>query len=112
MNYMAEAFAPAEAKYRSQVLHATWGHLAATEGVKHPGTILFAHGEYGDIVPLRADFPTVNDSPWFFDAMSDYIDRQVMRRKNPGTIYRFSGYYVLQKNGKGRFSGKVKVVKI
>jgi len=109
---MEEAFAPAEAKYRSQVMHATWGHLAAEQGVRHPGSILFAHGEYGDIVPLRTDFPTVHDSPWFFDGLNDYIGRQVMKRNKPGTIYRFDGWYVLQKNGKGRFSGKVHVVKV
>ena len=106
---MEDAFAPVEDNYRRQVMHATWGHLAAEERVRHEGTLLFAHGEYGAIVPLRASFPTVHDSPWFFDAMIDYIYK---RKTTAGAIYRFTGYYMLLKNGKGRFTGKVRVVKI
>lgn len=106
---MKDAFASVEVEYHKRVIHATFGHLAAKQGTRHVGEILFACGEYGDIVPIRTSFPTVLDNPWFFDAMQEFIEKKA---KDGGTIYRFKGCYVLHKNGSGRFYGKVSKVEV
>lgn len=105
MSTMADAFAPAEAKYKAEVMAATWGHLAP-KPKKYEGTILFAHGEYGDLVPLRAAFHGLPDSPWFFDDMTDWIFEQ---KTEEGKIYLFVGSYTKFKNGNCRFSGKTTI---
>lgn len=53
---MAEAFAPAEAAHRARIMGETWGHLAPKPSNIYTGTIMFAHSEYGDLVPLRTAF--------------------------------------------------------
>lgn len=107
MSYMEAAFAPVEAMYREQVQQATWGHLAPIPRRTYRGTILFVHGDYGDITPIRVRFPDLPDSPWFFEGMIEFLSS---RRTRPGTVYLFSGSYMQCKNGAHRFSGKVRVV--
>lgn len=106
---IADAFAPAEAKYKAQVMGATWGHLAPKGGKVYRGSILFAHGEYGDLVPLRATFEGLPDSPWFFQDMTDWICRQ---ETEGGRIYSFHGTYAKAKNGDFNFDGEVRCLDI
>lgn len=106
MDYMEEAFAPHLERARAEVLSATWGHLAPKPRRKYRGTVLFVHGEYGDIVPVRVRFAGLDDSPWFFEGLSDFI---ASRKTKPGRLYLFSGTYMQCKNGTHRFSGKVRV---
>ena len=106
---MESAFAPYEAQHKAEVMAATFGHVAPQPGVKYEGEILFAYGEFGDIVTIKSNFANLSDSPWFFDDLSDFICE---KSKTEGTIYRFSGTYTKFKNGKCRFSGKVVEVKI
>ena len=91
------------------VMRGTWGHLAPEHRKVYHGEILFAFGEYGDIIPIRCNFEGLPDSPWFYDQMTDFIAE---KSKDKGTIYRFEGTYMLFKNGKCRFSGKVNKVKV
>lgn len=81
-NYMEQAFAPAEAKYREDVKRATWGHLAPQKNKVYKGHIVFAVGCYGDDplnpVVLACSFKDrqgqeLTDSPWFFDSLSDFV---------------------------------------
>ncbi len=87
---IADAFAPAEAAYREKVMQHTWGHLAPERAKSYPGKMVFALGEYGDYVPIHVNFEGLDDSPWFFQDMMDFI---VSHTETPG-IFRFEGKYV------------------
>ena len=101
------AFAPAEAAYRAKVLGATFGHLAPSVRKKYRGTIVFAQSEYGSLVPIRADFKNLPDSPWFFEHLNDFVAK---RAAEAGTVYKFEGTYMVFKNGRPSFSGTVREV--
>lgn len=101
---LAEALAPAEAAHRSRVLTATFGYLAPSVRKKYRGSILFTQSDYGQYVPIKADFPDLPDSPWFFEHLNDFVCE---RAAEPGKVYRFDGTYMLFKNGKPSFSGSV-----
>jgi len=104
---LSDAFAEHEARYRAAVMEATWGHLAPEPRRVYTGYILFAYGAYGGIVPIQCEFDGLNNSPWFFDDLIEYIDQYVEQRGVKGSVYRFDGTYVKFKNGGCRFSGKV-----
>ena len=101
---LAEAFAPAENKYRNQVLANTWGHLAPKPQNKYEGYILFTLGAYGDITVIDCEFKDLDDSPWFYDHMYDFVCNNSQER---ASTYLFEGTYTMFKNGKCRFSGKI-----
>lgn len=101
---LANAFAPHEAAYRSRVLASTFGHLAPSVRKKYRGTIIFTQSAYGALVPIRADFPSLPDSPWFFEHLSDFVTERAVE---PGKVYRFEGSYMVFKNGNPSFSGTV-----
>lgn len=112
---MASICATIEADAKCRVMHETFGHLAVEPGSKpFPGSFLFIYGEYGDFPCIESNFPGVEDSPWFFDAMNEYIWGKI-KDKGPasekGRVYRFTGTYRMFKNGVSRFSGKVKKIK-
>lgn len=102
---MADVFAPIEAAHRARVMRMTWGHLAPKGGKVYRGSMLFAHGEYGDIVPLRAHFIDLPDSPWFFSDMMEWIAKQ---ETTGGKIYSFHGTYAKAKSGEFNFDGEVR----
>lgn len=84
----AEAFAPMDAHYRSQVIAATWGHLAPQKRKAYQGWILFAIPEYdsGNPCIIEAEFKGLGDSPWLYDAMWDFASKV----EKVG-VYRFDG---------------------
>lgn len=102
-NYMEEAFAPALAKYKAQVMAETWGHLAPTSDRRYDGYMIFACGAYGDIVLLQADFEDLPDSPWFYEDAQDFIAGKTER----GFLYRFVGTYEKFDNGEFNFDGRI-----
>ncbi|MFT4064379.1 hypothetical protein [Paraburkholderia sp.] len=108
---MADVFAPVEARNRAIVMHNTWGHLAPEPRRIYRGEILFAHGEFGDLVVLRSKFRGLPDSPWFYEHLTDFASDKAFKRR-PGAVLRFEGTYTMFKNGNGRFSGKVRDVRI
>jgi hypothetical protein len=102
---LQESFAPAEHAYRSQVLAATWGHLAPEPRKAYTGYIVFTWASYGgSLVTIDANFEGLPDSPWLYEDMDQYVEDHALIE---GTVYRFDGTYTKLKNGKGRFSGKV-----
>lgn len=101
---LADAFAPAEARHRSQVLAATFGHLAPQARKKYPGSIIFAQSEFGQLVPIRSSFDDLPDSPWFYQHLTDFV---ADKATEPGQVCRFEGHYQLYKNGKGKFTGTI-----
>ncbi len=104
---LAEAMAPAEAAYQNRVLRGTFGHLAPSIRKKYRGSILFTQTEYGQLVPIRAAFSGLDDSPWFFDHLSSFVAENAI---DAGVVYKFEGTYMVFKNGKPSFSGTVKVL--
>jgi hypothetical protein len=87
----------------------TWGHLAPKHRKVYALDILFAHGDYGDIVPIRVNKGELDDSPWFFDGMLEFLSS---RPTSPGKLYKFAGTYTLLNNGNHRFSGRVRPARV
>jgi len=106
---LAEVAASVHAINTAIVMRQTWGHLAPKPRRRYQGYILFIHGEYGDIVPVRVAFRDLDDSPWFFEGMLDFL---FSRKTRPGRVYRFIGSYMMLKNGKHRFSGRIRSVRL
>jgi len=99
-----ELFSEHEARERSAVMHDTWGHLAPTARVRHKGFIVFAKTCYRQEVVIESEFSGLNDSPWYYDALHDYISEKLNTRDEG--IYRFDGDVYMCLNGKFKFSGK------
>lgn len=103
-----DAFQPAEQLYRAAVLRDTWGHLAPDKGRKYLGFVVFACGEFGDIVSLHSDFGTLDSSPWFYDALSDFMAGHALKENTDGgAVFRFDGHF-----RNYRFVGKVRRLKV
>lgn len=99
---MAEAWAPIEAAHRAAVMEDTWGHLAPKKNKIYRGRIVFAVGIYGndELNPtaIHCHFEGLDDSPWFFDALSDFLqsgqsDIGKTRRFPEGAVYQFDGTF-------------------
>jgi len=73
----AAAFEPAENWYKQQVQYATWGHLAPKKNHTYRGHIVWALDLYdsGYLNPkvLEIQLDGLPDSPWFYDAMIDFL---------------------------------------
>lgn len=91
---MADAFAPAEARYKAEIMADTWGHLAPKKNKAYHGHIVFAIGCFGsdhlNPTPLACEFDDLDSSPWFFDAMMDFL-RDIETKE--GCVYRFDGTF-------------------
>lgn len=87
---MSEVFAPIMAKYRADVIAATWGHLAPCKRKTYQGYVLFAIPVYDSGTPciIDADFEDLNDSPWLYDAMWDFASQTTQ-----AGVYRFDGTF-------------------
>lgn len=95
----AEAFAPAEARYRAEVMKDTWGHLAPKLNAVYRGHITFAFGCFGSdylnatVLDCQLESKTAGEltsSPWFYDTMIDFLDTF---NGEEGAIFRFEGYF-------------------
>lgn len=93
---------------KDKVLSQTFGHLYPKDNRPHVGHLVFTIGGYGDITPIDASFKDIDDSPWFYDDMQDYISKSKFKR---GNIYVFVGTYRKLKNQRGIFTGKTKTIK-
>lgn len=95
-NWAEEAFAPAERKYRSQVLQNTWGHLAPKRNKQYTGYIVFAVGCFGsdplNPTVIQCDFGDLDSSPWFYDALTEFVGDEA-NRGEAGNVYRFDGTF-------------------
>jgi len=103
---IADAFAKPEADYKSKVMEHTWGHLAPKRNKIYPCRIVFAVGIFGDDAlnptAIHCHTPGLESSPWFFDAMMDFMQDT---HPTEGKVYEFIGTF---KNY--RFSGNIKIV--
>lgn len=69
---------------RELVMKATWGHLAPEKNKTYRGKVIWALGcgyNYSDLNPtvLLCDFEELPDSPWFYDALIDFLQELVER---------------------------------
>ena len=89
-----DAFDVAEEHYRSEVISATWGHLAPKKNKSYSGRIVYAVGCFSEgrlnPVPIVSQFDGLDDSPWLFDALNEFIQTQ---NNEPGCIYEFTGKF-------------------
>ena len=93
---MQEAFASAEAQYRSKVMAHTWGHLAPSKGRTYRGHIIFAIGCFGsdnlNPMPLTCEFKGLDSSPWFYDSLIQFL-QELDKSDCEGTVWRFDGTF-------------------
>lgn len=111
---LRDQFECIEAANKAIVMHQTWGHLEAEPGTKHPGWILFACGQHGDVCVIESHFPSFGEGPLYFSNRQDYL-MDLMDEGGPCRdtgVYLFSGVYRRFKNGNSRFIGKVKRAQI
>lgn len=91
---IADAFAPAIARYKDTVIYATWGHLAAKKDKTYKGRIVYAVGCYGndELNPtaLISDFKGLKNSPWEFEAVQEFLQHKTTPKK-VGCVYEFVG---------------------
>jgi hypothetical protein len=105
---LADAFAPVEAKYRAQVIAATWGHLAPEPQRLYRARVIFTCAAYSgtySIINAKLDVP---DSPWLFD----HLIELAMRKARDGRVSVFEGTYRITKTGRGIWKGTTRVVRI
>lgn len=100
---MAEALAGADARYRAQVMHATWGHLEQKRGELQKGWFVFSIAAYsGHHVLLGSDWGKLSDSPGLWEAMMNYMDHHAKR----GVVMRLEGHVRRFKNGNYQIGGR------
>lgn len=91
---LADALVSWEARYAAEVAKDTWGHLAPRKNKTYRGHIVFAAGCFGsdDLNPtaLRCEFKGLDSSPWFFDAMADFL---ASLEVEAGEVYCFEGTF-------------------
>lgn len=103
---LADAFAPAEARYRAQVMFQTWGHLYPKLGFQYEGEITFAVAGYGGICSIiTANWGTLEDSPLLYEAMDQVFNKVDIDRRG---VFKWTGKLFAYKNGNLRLTkGKV-----
>lgn len=94
----------------NQVTRETFGHLAPVHRKIYRGEVVFANADIaGEGQPIiRTDFPGLDASPWFYQDLTNHFGELASKKLKPGTIAKWTGTYVLFKNGNCRFSGKIK----
>jgi hypothetical protein len=104
---LADAFAPAEAQYKANVMFLTWGHLYPTPGHKYRGKIVFGVAGYSGVCfILTADWGDLPDSPILFEAMQQVFDK--VKHSECG-VWEWEGELICYKNQKTRLTkGKVR----
>lgn len=104
---LADAFAPAEARYKAQVMYATWGHLYPQLGHRYHGKIIFGIAAYGgDCFILSADWGDLPDSPILFETMQSVFDKISIGERG---LWEWEGELICYKNQKTRLTkGKVR----
>lgn len=101
-----------------RVWQETWGHLAPHVRQVYVGHVLFTLGCHGDITVIDWDFElpdgmALEGSPWFHTDLHDQV-WEWLQQKNllRGGIWRFDGTFERLKNGKSRWRGKVRPMRV
>lgn len=105
-------------QYVEAVWQDTWGHLAPKARKTYQGFTIFTLGIHGDVTIIDWEFKLANGedlagSPWFHEdihnQVGDWIEKKDYLR---GGIWRFDGTFERLKNGKSRWRGKVRPMRI
>ena len=106
-DYMAEAFAEHEARYRAAVMAETWGHLDAPPGVTYRGFLVYAVTAWGQVEPIEAIFSHGTheaEGPGFYSHMCNFIGSGASGREVG--VYRFDGTYRVSRRGAATWKGR------
>jgi len=109
---LASVWGEIEARNRAVVMRQTWGHLDTKPGEAHVGHVLFALGCHGDIVVLEWDFEGVEANPWIYDELHEFVGQHIDKTDRAWGVWLFEGTYRVFKNGKHKFSGKVRPCRV
>lgn len=86
MNWAERVFAPIEAHNREALLQNTWRHMAPVKNTTYRGHILFCKSEFnsGSITLIATKFEGLDSSPWFYDAIHEFLHEFDLEE---GTVY-------------------------
>ncbi len=90
----------------------TWGHLKAKVDVMYEGFILFTTTCHGETTILDWSFGDLPGSPWIAEDMMNFVLSKVPERDEGFRLWRFDGTYRELRSGKGKFSGKVRPMRV
>lgn len=104
MSSFGDTLAEYEAIQKEIVCRETFGHLAPQEDRAYPGRIVFGASPYWSqgVVILFCEFEGLGDSPWFYEAVNDFISDQ---ENKAGCVYEFMGQI-----RNYEFTGKLKML--
>lgn len=94
------------------ILQDTWGHLKPEQGRLYQGHILFTLTCNREITILDWEFDDLSGGPWFAEHLMEFVCSKVPNDLKEFRLWRFDGTYRELKNGKGRFSGKVRPMRV
>ena len=94
------------------ILQDTWGHMRAEANRTYEGFILFTHSCYRQITILDWKFEDLSGGPWFPEHMMEFVCGKVPQDATEFRLWRFDGTYRELKNGKGKFTGKVRPMRV
>lgn len=94
---IADAMAPWEAHYKEKVMQATWGHLAPKKNKTYKGRVVFAVGCFGsddhNPMPISSEFEELSSSPWFYDALMEFLRDIPKDQRESGNVYEWVGTF-------------------
>lgn len=83
--------------YREQIKE-TWGHLAPVKGRKYTGRISYAVGCFGNDeynpMALTCELRGLDSSPWFYDAIQQWMQGLPEEQRKPGCVYEWRGHFL------------------
>jgi len=85
-----------EADNFAAVEAATFGHLAPETNRAYPGVLLFTYTNWGQTEPIESNFPGMEDNPWFYRAMGDFIYELSQAHGEVVGVYRWEGTYTVK----------------
>lgn len=94
---------------REKVMRDTWGHLAPVPRRFYDGYVIFSVSPNGDHNLLYFDFEGLDGNPWTLEHVSEWwigeTERSEFATSDHLAIWRWTGAYMVQKNGHPRFKG-------
>lgn len=91
------------------VFNETWGHLAPVRNKKYVGRIVYAIGCFDsgnyNPTPITVELAGLDDSPYFYEAINEWLQDLEEDYRKEGCIYEFTGVF---KNYK--FVGEIKLL--
>lgn len=96
----------------------TWGHLQPKVREAYSGFVLFTLGVHGDITIIDWTFKLkdgteLDGSPWLLTDMTDQVCGWIEVEDNRrGGIWQFDGTFIRLRNGKSRWRGKVRSMRV